>query len=407
MGDDCGPRPLGVVPPVRVAAEKSVVPPVDVAAVAAIAAAATSIVAATCAARGTTDADGNYQPKTRRDGSICEPIIWPGRENGVWILDKLLGRGAYGTVFRAMTPVGPRAVKMANQRPLYKRCALLEIEVLRQLQGCEHVVQATDSFMYQGHVCIVLQLMKCNLYEELQQTGQDGHGSYNGFPLERIQREVMPQLLHALEALREAGIVHRDLKPENILMGDDGCLRLADFGSACRVNASARKSFYHVSRFYRSVEECARVSTMHHAPAYYHPSLDMWSLACVLYELLGTILFPGRDEHDMLCRIVNVQGPLPQKIAGGARADFFVRDGRGDLQLASGPVSAGTLAPARIIVQQTMSLREKIIWRATRRRACYPNTTHWQYLSFCSQLEPMLRMDPTDRIEPKQALELV
>ena len=36
-----------------------------------------------------------------------------------------------------------------------------------------------------------------------------------------------------LEELHNNGIIYRDLKPENILIGNDGYLRLTDFGLAC------------------------------------------------------------------------------------------------------------------------------------------------------------------------------
>jgi serine/threonine-protein kinase len=45
------------------------------------------------------------------------------------------------------------------------------------------------------------------------------------------------QVAGALSYLHGLGFVHRDLKPENILLGNDGLLRLADFGSATRVGS--------------------------------------------------------------------------------------------------------------------------------------------------------------------------
>jgi serine/threonine-protein kinase len=44
--------------------------------------------------------------------------------------------------------------------------------------------------------------------------------------------EIIEPVMEALAAAHEAGIIHRDIKPENILLGDDGQVKVADFGLA-------------------------------------------------------------------------------------------------------------------------------------------------------------------------------
>lgn len=47
----------------------------------------------------------------------------------------------------------------------------------------------------------------------------------------------------------------------------------------------------------------------------YNAAIDMWSLGCMAAELfLGLPLFPGASEHDLLVRVMEMMGPLPDKI---------------------------------------------------------------------------------------------
>eukprot|EP00744_Colponema_vietnamica_P003188 GILI01004920.1.p1 GENE.GILI01004920.1~~GILI01004920.1.p1 ORF type:complete len:578 (-),score=70.30 GILI01004920.1:42-1709(-) len=91
------------------------------------------------------------------------------------------------------------------------------------------------------------------------------------------------QLLFGMDFLHKSHIVHRDLKPENILLRIDTtnayCTSalVADFGLAC--GESATGTFYVCTRTYRPPELIvARQTAL--------ASIDVWSLGCILYELV-------------------------------------------------------------------------------------------------------------------------
>ena len=44
--------------------------------------------------------------------------------------------------------------------------------------------------------------------------------------------DIIYELCGGLEALHGAGVIHRDIKPSNIILGDDGHIRIIDFGTA-------------------------------------------------------------------------------------------------------------------------------------------------------------------------------
>lgn len=103
----------------------------------------------------------------------------------------------------------------------------------------------------------------------------------------------------ALSFAHEVGIVHRDLKPSNLLLGDDGHVRVADFGLA---------SFYNDrSGGIRSIEGTAPwMAPEQVSPAWgdLGPWTDVFGLGAVLYTLLtGQPPWPGKRTADVLANV--------------------------------------------------------------------------------------------------------
>ena len=110
------------------------------------------------------------------------------------------------------------------------------------------------------------------------------------------------QLCAALQHAHEQGVVHRDLKPSNIMILDDGTLKLTDFGIAkgfemtqltaenCTVGTAA----------YMSPEQCKGERDLTHKS-------DLYSMGVLCYELLtGRKPFHGESAMDMFLQ--HVQG---------------------------------------------------------------------------------------------------
>jgi dual specificity tyrosine-phosphorylation-regulated kinase 2/3/4 len=119
-------------------------------------------------------------------------------------------------------------------------------------------------------------------------------------------RHVCFQTLLCLRELRRLGIVHADIKPENILTNDDEFrnTKVADFGTACFTDQQIFS--YIQSRYYRAPEVLYGLR--------YGPPIDMWSIGCVVYELLvGEPLFPAEDEQELAEMIEIAIGPPPQE----------------------------------------------------------------------------------------------
>ena len=137
-----------------------------------------------------------------------------------------------------------------------------------------------------------------NLYEFIKAY------EFKGFSLTLIRR-FTKQMLSALNLLKAHRVIHCDLKPENILLAHPlhSEIKVIDFGSSCFENEKVYT--YIQSRFYRSPEVILGMS--------YGIPIDMWSLGCILAELLtGYPIFPGENEQEQLACIMEIFGP-PEK----------------------------------------------------------------------------------------------
>ncbi len=149
-----------------------------------------------------------------------------------------------------------------------------------------------------------------NLYEFIK-----AH-EFRGFSLKLIRR-FAKQLLSSLVLLKGHNVIHCDLKPENVLLAHPAHseIKVIDFGSSCLENQKVYT--YIQSRFYRSPEVILGMT--------YGMPIDMWSLGCILAELLtGYPIFPGENEQEQLACIMEVFGP-PEKhlIEKSARKKIF------------------------------------------------------------------------------------
>lgn len=119
------------------------------------------------------------------------------------------------------------------------------------------------------------------------------------------EKKNLPQLIRdvllGLHILHSEGKVHRDLKPENVLIRDNGKAALTDFGVVGdrKANVSDRTFFGRPkqvfgSPLYMSPEMADRKG----GGITYLPTVDLWSLGVMIYELLTDGQFPFGDISD-------------------------------------------------------------------------------------------------------------
>lgn len=109
--------------------------------------------------------------------------------------------------------------------------------------------------------------------------------------------------------MHTAQVIHRDMKPSNLLLNSECLVKVADFGLARLIDApkedGARQQVltdYVATRWYRAPEILLGSTT-------YTKGVDMWSIGCILGELLGgKPMFPGTSTMNQIDRIIEVTG---------------------------------------------------------------------------------------------------
>jgi dual specificity tyrosine-phosphorylation-regulated kinase 2/3/4 len=220
---------------------------------------------------------------------------------------KILGKGSFGQVLKCYDhKLGQHiALKIVRNEKRFHRQAQEEIRILENLKKLDkdntfNVIHMSESFTFRNHICITFELLSMNLYELIKKN------KFAGFSLQLV-RKFTHSILQCLDAINKCKIIHCDLKPENILLKQQGRsgIKVIDFGSSCYEHQ--RIYTYIQSRFYRAPEVILG--------AKYGMPIDMWSLGCIIAELLtGYPLFPGEDEADQLACIIELVGMPPSKV---------------------------------------------------------------------------------------------
>ncbi|MFE9337482.1 Stk1 family PASTA domain-containing Ser/Thr kinase [Streptomyces sp. NPDC007063] len=131
----------------------------------------------------------------------------------------------------------------------------------------------------------------------------------------RAALDVLEPVLAALGAAHRAGLVHRDVKPENVLIGDDGRVKVADFGLVRAVDSqtSATTDSILGTVSYLAPEQIEDGTAT--------PRTDLYACGVMLYEMLtGSKPHSGGSPAQVLYQHLNKDMPLPSAAVPGMAA---------------------------------------------------------------------------------------
>jgi tRNA A-37 threonylcarbamoyl transferase component Bud32 len=151
-----------------------------------------------------------------------------------YVVEERIGRGGMGAVYRARDPQLQRdvAIKLLHREVTPEDTELIreEAKALAQLAH-PNVVTVYDLGVTEGQLFVAMQYVKG---VDLRRRMLGGRR-----PSVAVAIQLFIDAGRGLAAAHEAGVIHRDFKPENVLVGDDGAVRLADFGLARRTGDAA------------------------------------------------------------------------------------------------------------------------------------------------------------------------
>ena len=200
-----------------------------------------------------------------------------------------LGEGAYSIVYKVIRKIDKKIyalkkVKLLNLSEKEKENALNEVRILASVKS-NYVVSYKEAFFDEKDrtLCIVMEFAdKGDLYQKIVE-----HKKKSIFFDESTVWHIFIQLVKGLKSLHDLNILHRDLKSANVFLFSNGEAKIGDL-NVSKVTRGGLGTTQTGTPYYASPE------VWNDSP--YDNKSDIWSLGCVLYEMI-TLRPPFRAEN--------------------------------------------------------------------------------------------------------------
>ncbi|MFJ8190369.1 Stk1 family PASTA domain-containing Ser/Thr kinase [Streptomyces sp. NPDC096094] len=216
------------------------------------------------------------------DTTLQDPLVGQVLD-GRYRVEARIAVGGMATVYRAVDTRLDRVLALKVMHPTLATDAIFVERFIREAKSVArldhpNVVQVFDQGAEGAYVYLAMEYIAgCTLRDVLRERGA---------LRPRAALDILEPVLAALGAAHRAGFVHRDMKPENVLIGDDGRVKVADFGlvrAVDTVTSTTGSVLGTVS--YLAPEQ------IEHGTA--DPRVDVYACGVVLYEMLT-----GGKPHD-------------------------------------------------------------------------------------------------------------
>ncbi|KAH9417962.1 Serine/threonine-protein kinase Nek6 [Dermatophagoides pteronyssinus] len=199
-------------------------------------------------------------------------------------IKKLVGNGEFCDVYKAINRINGQVVALKRlkmrriQNGQTRMECMREILVLRRLNH-SNIIKHLDSFYAHNEIYMVLEYADAGDLSKMIRYLRVN----NKLLSEMAILNYFTQICEALDYMHSKFIMHRDIKPANVLVMQNHTVKLADFGFSRLISSNTENVITVVGTPYYMAPE-------RHFQLKYSFSADIWSMGCLLYELI--MLYP-------------------------------------------------------------------------------------------------------------------
>lgn len=242
------------------------------------------------------------------DTTLQDPLVGQVLD-GRYRVDARIAVGGMATVYRALDTRLDRVLALKVMHPALAADGAFVDRFIREAKSVArlahpNVVQVFDQGTDGSYVYLAMEYVAgCTLRDVLRERGA---------LQPRAALDILEPVLAALGAAHRAGFVHRDMKPENVLIGDDGRVKVADFGLVRSVDTVTNTSGAVLGTVsYLAPEQIEQ-------PGAADARVDVYACGVVLYEMLtGDKPHDGDSPAVVLYKHLHDDVPPPSAIVPG------------------------------------------------------------------------------------------
>ncbi|MDF3297125.1 Stk1 family PASTA domain-containing Ser/Thr kinase [Streptomyces tropicalis] len=244
------------------------------------------------------------------DTTLQDPLVGQVLD-GRYRVDARIAVGGMATVYRALDTRLDRVLALKVMHPSLAADGSFVERFIREAKSVArlahpNVVQVFDQGTDGSYVYLAMEYVAgCTLRDVLRERGALAP---------RAALDILEPVLAALGAAHRAGFVHRDMKPENVLIGDDGRVKVADFGLVRSVDTVTSTTGSILGTVSYLAPEQIESGTA-------DPRVDVYACGVVLYEMLtGGKPHRGESPAQVLYQHLHEDVPAPSAAVPGLPA---------------------------------------------------------------------------------------